>query len=77
MLGAWPRLMNKKEKGVKQFDCATLVPGVDQIIRADTEAHVVARAAEYLKTVLGDEGILPSLVEEIRTRVTEVPSRRG
>lgn len=56
---------------MKQFDCATLVPGVDRIIRADTEANVVARAVEYLKSVLGEEGIRPSLVQEIRARVTD------
>ncbi|MCW1414130.1 MULTISPECIES: DUF1059 domain-containing protein [Rhizobium] len=59
---------------MKQFDCATLVPGVDQIIRAHTEANVVARAVDYLKTVLGEDGIRPTLVEEIRTRITDVPS---
>lgn len=52
---------------MKQFVCAMLVPGVEQIIRADTDANVMARAVENLKSVLGED---PS-------EGANVPSRSG
>lgn len=56
-----------REKEMKQFVCAMLVPGVEQIIRADTDANVMARAVENLKSVLGED---PS-------EGANVPSRSG
>lgn len=60
---------------MKQFDCATLVPGVERIIRADTEAAVVARSVDFLKTVLGQDNIGPTLASEIKSRISEGPQR--
>lgn len=48
-------------------------PSYDRIIRGNTDAEVVARTVDYLKTVRAEDGIRPALVAEIRARVTEAP----
>lgn len=61
---------------MKKFQCGTLVPGCDWHTRAEDEAEVVRRTVEHLRVTHGEETIRPSMVDHIKTRITEEPSNR-
>ncbi|MGL3604909.1 DUF1059 domain-containing protein [Rhizobium sp. G187] len=56
---------------MKKFQCGTLVPGCDWHTRADDEAEVVRRTVEHLRITHGEEVIRPSMIDHIKTRITE------
>lgn len=61
---------------MKKFQCGTLVPGCDWHTRAEDEAEVVRRTVEHLRITHGEEIIRPSMVDHIKTRITEEPTNR-
>lgn len=56
---------------MKRFDCGTLVPGCDWHSQATSEAELVRRASEHLRTAHGESHIRPKMVDEIKSRIKE------
>lgn len=54
---------------MRQFECATLVPGCQWHTRAEEEAEVVRRAVEHLREVHGETIIRENMVENIKSRI--------
>ena len=62
---------------MKQFECGSLVPGCTWHTEAEESAEIVRRAAEHLRTAHGETEIRPSIVEQIKARLHEVPQARA
>ncbi|MGV8954354.1 MAG: DUF1059 domain-containing protein [Cypionkella sp.] len=62
---------------MKRFDSGTLIPGSTWHTEADSEAEVVRRAVENLRTMHGETEIRPDMVERIKQRIvdTDAPSK--
>ena len=62
---------------MKRFDSGTLIPGSTWHTEADSEAEVVRRAVENLRTMHGETEIRPDMVERIKERIvdTDAPSK--
>ncbi|MCD2176334.1 DUF1059 domain-containing protein [Rhizobium sp. C1] len=61
---------------MRQFECATLVPGCQWHTRAEEEAEVVRRAVEHLREVHGETIIRETMVENIKARIRdEMPAK--
>lgn len=56
---------------MKTFQCGTLVPGCTWHTQAEDSAEIVRRAAEHLRSAHGEEQVRPSLIDEIKARITE------
>ncbi|MDP2121595.1 MAG: DUF1059 domain-containing protein [Hoeflea sp.] len=56
---------------MKTFHCGSLVPGCDWHTRADSEAEIVSRAIDHLRVTHGETIIRPSIVEQIKARMSE------
>ncbi|KJS10988.1 MAG: small metal-binding protein [Hoeflea sp. BRH_c9] len=56
---------------MKTFHCGSLVPGCEWHTRADSEADVVARAVDHLRLTHGETIIRPSIVEQIKARISD------
>ncbi|CDP50229.1 DUF1059 domain-containing protein [Paradevosia shaoguanensis] len=57
---------------MKRFDCGTLVPGCPYHTEAESEAEIVRREIEHLRTAHGETVIRPEMVEHIKERIVEV-----
>jgi len=57
---------------MKRFDSGTLIPGSTWKAEAESEAEVVRRAVENLKTMNGEEVVRPEMVERIKERIVDV-----
>lgn len=60
---------------MKRFDGGSLIPGATWHATADTEAEVVRKAVERLRTEHGETEVRPDMVERIKERIFEVPTR--
>lgn len=56
---------------MKTFQCGSLVPGCEWHTRADSEAEVVSRAVDHLRQSHGETIIRPSIVEQIKDRISD------
>lgn len=56
---------------MKTFHCGSLVPGCEWHTRADSEAEVVSRAIDHLRQTHGETVIRPSIVEQIKDRMSD------
>tara|TARA_R110002020_G_scaffold27559_13_gene88972 strand:- start:3284 stop:3469 length:186 start_codon:yes stop_codon:yes gene_type:complete len=56
---------------MKTFHCGSLVPGCDWHTRADEDAEIVSRAVDHLRQTHGESIIRPSIVEQIKARITD------
>lgn len=56
---------------MKTFHCGSLVPGCDWHTRHEEEAEVIRRAVEHMRQAHGEDPIRETLVEAIRSRITE------
>jgi len=56
---------------MKTFQCGTLVPGCTWHTQAEDSAEIVRRAAEHLRSAHGEEQVRPSLIDEIKARITK------
>jgi len=56
---------------MKKFHCGTLVPGCEWHTRADSEAEIVSRTIDHLRETHGETTIRPSIVEQIKERMTD------
>lgn len=57
---------------MKRFDGGSLVPGATWHATAETEAEVVRKAVERLKSEHGETEVRPDMVERIKERIFEV-----
>lgn len=59
---------------MKRFDSGTLIPGSTWHAEAESEAEVVRRAVENLKSYHGETEVRPDMVERIKERIVDVDS---
>jgi predicted small metal-binding protein len=57
---------------MKRFEGGSLVPGATWRAEAESEAEVVRRAVERLRTEHGETEIRPEMIERIKERVIDV-----
>ena len=57
---------------MKRFECGTLVPGCTFRTEAESEAEIVRREIEHLRTAHGETIIRPEMIEHIKQRIVEV-----
>lgn len=55
---------------MKEFQCGSLVPGCKWQTRHAEEAEVMRRAVEHMRETHGETVIRETMVEAIRSRVT-------
>ena len=62
---------------MKRFDSGTLIPGSTWHAEAETEAEVVRRAVENMRSLHGEVEIRPDMVERIKQRIvdSDAPAR--
>jgi len=62
---------------MKRFDSGTLIPGATWHAEAETEAEVVRRAVENMRSLHGEVEIRPDMVERIKQRIvdSDAPAR--
>ena len=56
---------------MKTFHCGSLVPGCEWHTRADSEAEIVSRTIDHLRETHGETTIRPSIVEQIKARMSD------
>jgi len=56
---------------MKTFHCGSLVPGCDWHTRAGSDADIVSRAVDHLRQTHGETIIRPSMVEQIKARISD------
>jgi predicted small metal-binding protein len=59
---------------MKRFEGGSLIPGAKWSAEADTEAEVVRRAVENLKTYHGETEVRPDMIERIKERIVDTDS---
>lgn len=59
---------------MKRFDGGSLIPGATWHATAETEAEVVRKAVERLKSEHGETDVRPEMVERIKERIVDVQS---
>lgn len=57
---------------MKRFDGGSLIPGATWHAQAESEAEVVRKAVERLKTEHGETEVRPDMIERIKERIFEV-----
>ena len=62
---------------MKRFESGTLIPGATWHAEAETEAEVVRRAVENMRSLHGEVEIRPDMVERIKQRIvdSDAPAR--
>lgn len=55
---------------MKYYHCGSLVPGCDWHTRHEDEAEVIRRAVEHMREAHGEHTIRETMVEAIRSRIT-------
>lgn len=56
---------------MKEFHCGSLVPGCNWHTRHEEEAEVIRRAVEHMRSAHGETIIRNSMIEAIRSRITQ------
>lgn len=56
---------------MRLFECGSLVPGCDWHTRADSDAEVVRRTVEHMKSAHGETLIRENMVENIKARIVD------
>jgi len=56
---------------MKTFHCGSLVPGCEWHTRAESEAEIVSRTIDHLRETHGETIIRPSIVEQIKARMSD------
>jgi predicted small metal-binding protein len=57
---------------MKRFDSGSLIPGATWHAEAETEAEVVRRAVENLRSLHGETEVRPDMIERIKERIVDV-----
>lgn len=56
---------------MKRFESGSLIPGATWHAEAETEAEVVRRAVESMRTHHGETDIRPDMIERIKERIVD------
>jgi predicted small metal-binding protein len=56
---------------MKRFDSGSLIPGSTWHAEAESEAEVVRRAVENLRTMHGETDVRPDMIERIKERIVD------
>ena len=56
---------------MKEIACGDVVPGCDFVARAETEAELLRNVSAHAREVHGIEQITPTLLEQVRSRITD------
>ena len=56
---------------MKRFESGSLIPGATWHAEAESEAEVVRRAVESLRTHHGETDIRPEMIERIKERIVD------
>lgn len=57
---------------MKRFESSSLIPGSTWHTEAESEAEVVRRAVENLRTLHGETEVRPDMIERIKERIVDV-----
>ena len=62
---------------MKRFESGSLIPGATWHAEAESEAEVVRKAVENMRTLHGETEVRPEMVERIKERIvdTDAPTR--
>ena len=62
---------------MKRFESGSLIPGATWHAEAESEAEVVRKAVENLRSLHGETVVRPDMIERIKARIidTKAPSR--
>ena len=61
---------------MKRFEGGSLVPGAKWHAEAESEAEVVRRAVERLRSDHGETEIRPEMIERIKERIVDVDTHK-
>ena len=61
---------------MKRFESSSLIPGATWHTEAESEAEVVRRAVENLRTYHGESEIRPEMIERIKERIVDTGARQ-
>lgn len=56
---------------MKRFESGSLIPGATWHTEAESEAEVVRRAVENLRTFHGETEVRPDMIERIKERIVD------
>ena len=56
---------------MRQFACATVVPGCDGVVTGDDDDAVLAAAAAHARSAHGMDEVPPEVVDAIRAGITD------
>lgn len=56
---------------MKRFEAGSLIPGATWHAEADSEAEVVRRAVENLRSQHGETEIRPEMIDRIKERIVD------
>ena len=59
---------------MKRFESGSLIPGATWHAEAESEAEVIRRAVENLKSMHGETEVRPDMIDRIKERIVEVDS---
>jgi len=62
---------------MKRFDAGSLIPGATWHAEAESEAEVVRKAVDRLKTQHGETEVRPDMIERIKERIVDAPHHAG
>jgi predicted small metal-binding protein len=57
---------------MKRFESGSLIPGATWHAEAESEAEVVRRAVENLRTYHGETEVRPEMIERIKERIVDI-----
>lgn len=60
---------------MKRFDGGSLIPGATWHATAESEAEVIRQVVQRLKAEHGETEVRPDMVERIKERIFDVPTR--
>lgn len=60
---------------MKRFDSGSLIPGSTWRAEAESEAEVVRKVVENLRTLHGESEVRPDMIERIKERIVDVEPR--
>ena len=61
---------------MKRFESGSLIPGAKWRAEAETEAEVVRKAVENLRSLHGETEVRPDMIERIKERIVDVGDAR-
>lgn len=61
---------------MKRFESGSLIPGSTWHAEAETEAEVVRRAVENLRSLHGETEVRPEMIERIKERIVDTDASK-